>query len=117
MILSTLLAIETTAGTALDRIVIISDMHLLAPELVTPGTAIDRADAGDTKMMAQSDDIMNALTDSIIALKPAIVLLAGDLTHNGERASHERMVQYLSRMASHGIQPLVIPGNHDCNNP
>ena len=117
MILSTLLAIETTASTALDRIVIISDMHLLAPELVTPGTAIDRADAGDTKMMAQSDDIMNALTDSIIALKPAIVLLAGDLTHNGERASHERMVQYLSRMASHGIQPLVIPGNHDCNNP
>lgn len=117
MILSTLLAVEATARTALDRIVIISDTHLLASELITPGAAIDHADAGDTKMMALSDEIMNALTDSIIALPPTLVLLTGDLTYNGERASHERMVQYLDRLASHGIQSLVIPGNHDCNNP
>lgn len=117
MILSTLLAVEATARTALDRIVIISDTHLLAPELITPGAAIDHADAGDTKMMALSDEIMIALTDSIIALHPTLVLLTGDLTYNGERASHERMVQYLDRLASHGIQSLVIPGNHDCNNP
>ena len=68
-------------------------------------------------MMAMSDDIMAALTDSIIGLKPRVVLITGDLTHNGERASHERMAHYLNRMAAHGIQPLVIPGNHDCNNP
>ena len=95
MIISSLLAIETTARTSLDRIVVISDTHLLAPALITPGAAIDRADAGDTKMMAQSDEIMNALTDSIIALNPTLVLLTGDLTYNGERASHERMAQYL----------------------
>ena len=117
MIISSLLALENTARTSLDRIVVISDTHLLAPELITPGAAIDRADAGDTKMMAQSDDIMNALTDSIIALNPTLVLLTGDLTYNGERSSHERMVQYLDKMASHGISSLVIPGNHDCNNP
>lgn len=117
MTISTLLALETAARTTLDRIVVISDPHLLSPELVTPGKAIDRADAGETKMMAQSDDIMTALTDSIIALKPAVVLIAGDLTHNGERASHERMVQHLDHMAAQGIQALVIPGNHDCNNP
>ena len=117
MILSTLLALESTARTANERIVVISDTHLLAPELVTPGSAIDHADAGDSKMMAQSDAIMSAITDSIVALKPAIVLLTGDLTHNGERASHERMAQHLERMAQHGIQALVIPGNHDCNNP
>ena len=117
MILSTLLALESMARTANERIVVISDTHLLSPELITPGSAIDRADAGEIKMMAQSDAIMSAITDSIVALKPALVLFTGDLTNNGERASHERMAQHLERMAQHGIKALVIPGNHDCNIP
>lgn len=117
MAISTLFSLESMARAATDTFVIISDPHLLSPELVTPGAAIDAAGAAETKMMAQSDDIMRALTDSIIALRPACVLISGDLTNNGERLSHERMVQYLDRMAQYSIQPLVIPGNHDCNNP
>ena len=117
MALTTLFALDSSARNVRNRIVIISDVHLLSPELITPGSAIDRADAGETKMMAMSDDIMTAITDSIIEMEPTVVLLTGDLTNNGERLSHERMAQHLARMKQQGIQPLVIPGNHDCNNP
>ena len=117
MVLSTLFTLETAAQQAVARMVVLSDIHLLSPELIVPGSAINRADANDSKMMAMSDNIMAALTDSILDLKPDIVLLTGDLTYTGERQSHERIAQYLGRMAEQGIQPLVIPGNHDCNNP
>ena len=117
MILTTLLSIEAASRSALDRIVVISDTHLLSPALITQGAAIDRADASDTKMVAMSDGIMTAITDSIIGYRPALVLITGDLTLNGERLSHERMAQHLARMSQHGIRALVIPGNHDCNNP
>ena len=53
MLLSTLLAIEATARPKTDRIVVISDTHLLAPELVTPGSAIDRADGGVKILLAE----------------------------------------------------------------
>jgi len=100
-----------------EQIAIVSDTHLLAPALITPGAAIDAADAADLKMMALSDEIMSAITDSLLALHPSLVLITGDLTYNGERASHERMAGYLHRLSQQGITALVIPGNHDVNAP
>ena len=49
MILSTLFALDAAAHTDRDHIVVISDIHLLSPELMTPGSAIEKADAGAFK--------------------------------------------------------------------
>lgn len=118
MALTAILTLDASPDKAPGHgIVVMSDTHLLAPELITPGNASRQAEAAEVKMTAMSDSIVSALIDSIITWQPQTVLITGDLTHNGERASHERMARHLQRLASHGIQALVIPGNHDCNNP
>lgn len=103
------------AGT---RIVVLSDTHTLAPTLIKrDGKALQRAESSDFKLVRQSAEVLTSLTDSIKALHPALVLITGDLTYNGELASHQFVASRLNDLTQAGIACLVIPGNHDCNNP
>lgn len=95
------------------KIMVISDPHLLAPSLYDYGKAAQNLDASDMKLVLNSDLIMQRLVDDIIKDKPQLLLISGDLTFNGERASHERLVEHLQRLYQAGIRTLVIPGNHD----
>ena len=99
------------------NIMVISDIHLLAPELCDDGAAARRMASGDMKLPLESDRIMRHIVDRAIAEKPALMLITGDLTHNGARASHERLLAHLARLEHHGVRTLVIPGNHDVNCP
>ena len=99
------------------KMVVISDIHLLAPDLFDNGEASQRLASGDMKLVLHSDLIMQRMVDEIIAQKPQLMLITGDLTLNGSRASHERLISHLRRMEKAGIKVLVIPGNHDINNP
>lgn len=100
-----------------QRIAVISDVHLLAPELLQPGTARDRLTATDAKMVQASDAIMAYTTDTLLRLHPDLLLICGDLTYNGERASHLRLNHHLQRLRQRGIAVCVVPGNHDIRNP
>ncbi len=116
VILTTAQAMAKTASEI--KIVVASDTHLMAPELViSGGAAIDNYVARDMRMIALSDDIMGAWVQDVIARHPQLVLLTGDLTKDGERASHQRMAGHLSHLEQAGIKVLVIPGNHDISNP
>lgn len=95
------------------KIMVISDPHLLSPSLCDDGKAARQLDKSDMKMVIQSDYIMHSLIDEIIKAKPQLLLISGDLTFNGERASHERLVEHLQRLEQAGIKTFVIPGNHD----
>lgn len=45
------------------------------------------------------------------------MLIPGDLTKDGEKVSHKGVAQLLKPLREKGVKVLVIPGNHDINNP
>ncbi len=98
-------------------IAVISDPHLYDPMLGTDGDAFARDVAKDRKLVVESDAILNAEINRLIAEKPDIVLIPGDFTYNGEYSSHLLFVDYLKKLKSAGIKVFVVPGNHDISNP
>lgn len=96
-----------------------SDVHVMAPSLlVENGEAYAEYMKNDRKMLKESPALLEELTREILARHPRYVLVTGDLTKDGEEASHRYLVEHcLNRLRQAGIQPLVIPGNHDVNNP
>ena len=100
------------------KIAIISDLHVMAPELlIKDGSAFEEYLSRDRKMLRESTEILETLVGDIIEQKPHLVLVTGDLTKDGERLSHHLVAQQLQRLVDQGIQVLVVPGNHDINNP
>ena len=96
------------------RIMVISDPHVMAPELlVNKGEAWDNANYFDRKL----NDYSRAIYDEVIAValqeKPDLFLISGDLTKDGELLSHQYVVKKLYELKEAGIKTLVIPGNHD----
>ena len=100
------------------KIAVISDLHVMAPELlVGEGTAFSEYLNRDRKMLRESPAILETLVSAILKERPHLALVTGDLTKDGEEVSHQLVVAQLQRLHTAGIQVLVVPGNHDINNP
>ncbi len=121
LLLAVMAALPVDGNTVINdtgvKIMVISDPHLLAPSLVGNSLATKQLAAGDMKLVLESDLIVGRMVDEIIKEKPQLLLITGDLTFNGSRASHERLVSHLERLEQAGVRTLVIPGNHDINCP
>lgn len=103
---------------SLLTLLVVTDPHVLAPSLHDDGVAFRRyCETAGGRDLAQSVELWNAFLDRALSESPQVVLVTGDLTNQGELASHELVAQGLRRLKDHGIQVLVIPGNHDLNNP
>ena len=101
---------------AQERLLVFTDPHLLSPALVVnPGQPYTDAVNSNNKMFDLSAPIMQAMVDTILAIRPTAVLVSGDLSKDGERRSHQDMAAYLSQVRQAGIGVYVIPGNHDAN--
>lgn len=111
-----LTAFTTLPTHAQTTIHIVSDTHVLAPEYA----AQLKDKYGGGMLTPLSSDILKAAVDSVIAQKVdgenTFFLIAGDMSYNGERSSHEFVAAQLARLNASGIQTMVIPGNHDILN-
>lgn len=101
------------------RMAVISDVHVMDPALLEQdGPAFEAYLRSDRKMLSESVSLAVKLRDRLMAQRPDVVLLTGDLTKDGELASHNKLREILlDPLAAAGIKTLVIPGNHDVNNP
>ena len=99
------------------KIFVFSDPHLLAPSLMTSGDPDEAYSEQGRKLIQESDAIMEAIVSQIIASDAEIVLVPGDLTKDGTKASMEKFASYLEQLSANGIKVYVVPGNHDINNP
>jgi 3',5'-cyclic AMP phosphodiesterase CpdA len=107
-------------GKALN-IAIVSDIHYMDATLLKNNAAAGKAFQAyldqDPKLIEYSDAIFRQCMDQVIAAKPDILLIPGDLTKDGERVSHHSVIQLLREFQKAHIKVFVVPGNHDVNNP
>lgn len=91
----------------------------MAPDLLKKdGKAFQEYLVNDRKLLRESPELMDTAMLRILAARPQALLITGDLTKDGELASHTLLAKkYLSELKKKGINIYVIPGNHDVNNP
>lgn len=101
------------------KIAVMSDLHYLDPTLLlnAEGAAFQEYLMFDPKLIQYSEPILKEAIAEIIAAKPDMLLIPGDLTKDGEKVCHEAVAGLLREVADNGIKIFVVPGNHDINNP
>ena len=100
------------------RIAVAADVHAIAPALTDGGAYFTQVITNaDGKLMQYSAEITAALADAMCAARPDVLILPGDLTFNGARESHTALIGSLRRIEAAGVRVLVLPGNHDLENP
>lgn len=100
------------------KIIQATDLHYQSASSEDDGAAfntfVERCDGKVVKYLPQ---LLDAFIDQVIKEKPAALVLSGDITMNGEKINHEELSECLHKVQDAGIPVLVIPGNHDINNP
>ncbi len=96
---------------------VLADPHVYASELGTEGPSFEACLKIDTKVLRRSEKLFGEALDLVRERRPDILLVPGDLTKDGERASHTRAAEKLSEVQADGTRVYVLPGNHDLNNP
>jgi 3',5'-cyclic AMP phosphodiesterase CpdA len=102
------------------RVAIVSDIHYMDPSLLDSGAAAGAAFQAyldsDPKLLQYSAAVFKKVMDQLVASRPDILLVPGDITKDGEKLDHQVMAGFFEKLRRLGIRVFVMPGNHDINN-
>lgn len=98
---------------AQSRFMVMSDMHVLDRSLFDETSSFE----GNPRLVENSAELFDLAIHRIEEVCPDFLLIPGDMTNEGEKVSHEYVSGQLNALVTKGIKVLVIPGNHDVNNP
>ena len=98
------------------RFYVITDTHYFASELGCCGPAYDEFMSTEQKCFAETQAINEAVFDRLGKAEDAdAVLIAGDLSFNGEKESHRGFLELLKGLKAAGKKVYVITAGHDFN--
>ena len=112
------LAVDSGEDSTLS-IGVLSDPHYFPTQYNgTRGEDYQNQISGDLRLMGEGEALTTGAVDQMIADGdlPQVLLVTGDLSSEGEKASHKGFAQQMARLQAEGVTVLVIPGNHDLYN-
>ncbi len=96
----------------------ITDIHYISNNINDKGEAFQRMlNNADGRQTFYIEELTDALVYDIQQKKPDVLIVSGDLTHNGEKESHIEIAKKLAKIEESGTTVLVTAGNHDIKNP
>ena len=99
------------------RFALITDLHYFEKSLGAEGEAYEARSLTDQKCIAETGAILESAFAQLAADRESeILLIAGDMTFNGEKESHRWVIQQLEKLKAGGKRIYVIAGNHDGDN-
>lgn len=96
---------------------LLTDTHFFLNSLGARGKEYDEFMRFEQKCFAETEAINNALFDYLNQTKDTdTILIAGDLSFNGEYESHLGFIKLLKALREHGKKIYVITADHDFKN-
>ena len=98
---------------------VITDLHYMHPDILKKeGKAFDEYNAEECKLLRESGALLDELMRRAKSERPSFVIVCGDMTKDGEVICHQHVAEAFETLSKEtGAKVLVVPGNHDMNNP
>ena len=94
------------------KLTFIADTHHYSKTLGTTGEAYEYRSGSDQKCLAETGDIIDAAFEQILTFDTDAVIIAGDVSNDGERVSHEEFREKLNAL-DEKLPVYLITATHD----